>query len=236
MITTKNPGLGTMRPQESIPVVIVKAEARVDSRILAGHLGVKPKNTFELILRYETEFREIDQLLFKTADGKRIQGGGNAERYALVTEDQSFFLLSLSRNSKRVVRLKMRLIQSFRQARDALELGKGYLPFYHDLHDAVKHLADAAKTAGSGTPAHVFHSNVNRMVNAAMGLGSGERHTLAPHQRIAIMASNHIAQKAIERTLSGGGDHRSAYADAKKQVQNYAIGAHLLLGTVNHGA
>lgn len=49
--------------------------------------------------------------------GERTQGGGNAERFALLNEDQAFFLLALSRNTERVVELKSDLIMAFREAR-----------------------------------------------------------------------------------------------------------------------
>lgn len=214
---------------ESLMLVVTKDVARVDSRILAGQLGVEHRSTFALILRYEDEFQEIDQLRFKNADGKRVQGGGNAERYALLTEDQSFFLLTLSRNSERVVRLKMRLVQAFRRARDGMEISKDYLPFYHQLHAEVRHLAEVAHASGSTTPECMFHISMNRMVNAVMGLESGERGTLTPQQRLAVATANFIAQKAIEVALGAGADHHRAYLEAKRQVENFACGAHLLL-------
>lgn len=214
---------------ESLTLVVTKDVVRVDSRILAGQLGVEHRSTFALILRYEGEFQEIDQLRFKNADGKRAQGGGNAERYALLTEDQSFFLLTLSRNSERVVRLKMRLVQAFRRARDGMEISKDYLPFYHQLHDEVRHLAEVAHASGSTTPECMFHITMNRMVNAAMGLESGERGTLSPQQRLAVATANFIAQKAIEAALGAGVDHHCAYIEAKRQVEKFANGAHLLL-------
>lgn len=215
---------------ETLSLVVVKDVACVDSRILAGHLGVKHSSTFELILKYESDFYEIDQLRFKTGAGQRIQGGGNGERYALLTEDQSFFLMTLSRNSERVVRLKMRLVQAFRRARDAVEIAKDYLPGYHQLQGEVKHLAEVAHAAGSRTPERVFHININRLVNNACGLAPGQRAELTPQQRMAVASAGFIVQKAIELALDAGADYHDAYASAKVQVHLYASGASLLLG------
>lgn len=214
---------------ETLPLVVAKDVARVDSRILAGQLGVQHRSTFSLILQYENELQEIDQLRFKNADGKRTQGGGNAERYALLSEDQAFFLLTLSRNTKNVVRLKMRLVQAFRRVRDNVEISKDYLPFYHQLHEGVRHLAEVAHAAGSTTPERMFHLNMNRLVNSAVGLASGERANLTPQQRIAVTAANFIVQKAIQQALESGADHHNAYLEAKRQVEHYASGVHLLL-------
>jgi hypothetical protein len=120
-------------------------------------------------------------------------------------------------------------VQAFRRARDGVEIGKDYLPFYHQLHDEVKRLADAAHDAGSNAPERVFHINLNKLVNGALGLKSGERVSLTPQKRMAVMASCVIAQKAIEKVLMAGGDHHSAYAEAKRQVEQYARGAAPLL-------
>ncbi len=214
---------------ETLPLVVAKDVARVDSRILAGQLGRKHKNIFGQILKFENEFQEIDQLLFKTTVGKRVQGGGNAERYVLLSEDQAFFLLTLSRNNERVVRLKMRLVQAFRRVRDNVEISKDYLPFYHQLHEGVRHLADVAHAAGSTTPERIFHVNMNRLVNNALGLVSGERASLTPQQRIAVTTANYIVLRAIQQALEAGADHHSAYLEAKRQLESYASGVHLLL-------
>lgn len=214
---------------ETLLLTVDKDVARADSRILAGQLGVEHRSTFALILRYENEFQEIDQLRFKIADGKRTQGGGKAERYALLTEDQSFFLLTLSRNSVCVVPLKKRLVQAFRRVREVVEIGKDYLPYYHDLHDEVRHMVEAAHNAGSTTPERVFHINMNRMLNTVMGLESGERASLTPQQRLAVTTANFIALQAIRQALDAGGDHHNAYAEAKQQVEGYVRGAALLL-------
>lgn len=214
---------------ESLLLLVVKDIPLVDSRILAEQLGVKHRSAFALIQRYAPKFQTIDQLRFKNAVGERIQGG-NAERFALLTEDQALFLLTLSRNSERVVHLKMRLVQAFRRARDGVEIGKDYLPGYHDLHDEVKRIYGAAQAAGSTTPERMFHINVNKMLNAALGLKAGERGTLTPQQRLAVTTGNIIVQKSIEMTLAAGGDHRAAHVEAKRQVEGYARGAALLLG------
>lgn len=219
---------------ESLPLTIIKDMARVDSRIIAEQLGRKHKSTFELILRYKNELEQLHHLPFKTEDGYRSQGGGKAKHFALLSEDQAYFVLTLSRNNVRAVSLKLKLVQAFRHARDAAEIGKGYLPLYHELHAEVKHLAEVAHAAGSVTPERVFHMNLNKLVNNALGLSPGQRGNLTPQKRMAVISAGFIAQKAIETTLEAGGDHHDAYASAKTQVQRYASGAALLLGA-QHG-
>ncbi|ENT5139833.1 TPA: P63C domain-containing protein [Pseudomonas aeruginosa] len=101
-----------------IKLVHSAGEARVDSRVIAEQLGVKHKHSFALVTRYQRKFEELGQLPFQKEVGRRAQGGGRAERFALLNEDQAYFLLSLSRNSDLVVDLKLRLVKAFRDVRN----------------------------------------------------------------------------------------------------------------------
>ena len=80
---------------EPLTLSITTLEPRVDSRTLARNMGVKSRASFALIERYADTLKAHGQLTFKKAVGERQQGGGNAERYAMLNENQSFFLLTL---------------------------------------------------------------------------------------------------------------------------------------------
>lgn len=100
-----------------IRLTLIKDEPRVDSRLLAEQLGNKPKNSMALIERYLAKFEEFGVAPFQTEKPLAGTAGGRPERFALLNEDQAFFLLSLSRNTDRVVELKASLIMAFREAR-----------------------------------------------------------------------------------------------------------------------
>lgn len=101
----------------AIVLIQSKGEARADSRVLAEQLGVKPKNTLGLIERYLSKFERFGVVPFETEKPGAGSAGGRPERFALLNEDQCYFLLSLSRNNDRVVELKADLIMAFREAR-----------------------------------------------------------------------------------------------------------------------
>ncbi len=101
----------------TVPLTQSQGEPRVDSRVLAEQLGTKHKSSVELIDKYADKIRRFGHLPFQTEVGKRVQGGGKAERFALLNEDQAFFLLALSRNTDRAVELKSSLVMAFREAR-----------------------------------------------------------------------------------------------------------------------
>lgn len=100
-----------------VMVTQIGGEPRVDSRQLAKQLGTKHKNPMALIERYLAKFEEFGVVPFQTEKPLAGTAGGRPERFALLNEDQAFFLLSLSRNTDRVVELKASLIMAFREAR-----------------------------------------------------------------------------------------------------------------------
>ncbi len=51
--------------QSAIPLHESHGEARVDSRIIAAHLGVQHHTTFELIKDYADDFKKFGVCLFK---------------------------------------------------------------------------------------------------------------------------------------------------------------------------
>ncbi|WP_443503477.1 Rha family transcriptional regulator [Pseudomonas helleri] len=100
-----------------VALIQSKGEPRVDSRVLAEQLGNKHKNTMALIERYTLKIKQFGLLPFQTEARPAGQHGGGDARFALLNEDQAFFLLALSRNTDRVVELKSSLILAFREAR-----------------------------------------------------------------------------------------------------------------------
>lgn len=100
-----------------IHLVTAADEIRVDSREIAAGLGVKSRSANILIDRYMGRFQRFGVLAFEMAKPKEGGKGGRPERFALLNEDQCYFLLSLSRNTERVVDMKANLVQAFGSAR-----------------------------------------------------------------------------------------------------------------------
>lgn len=75
-----------------------------------------------VLKKYQTVIESrFGDIYFKNGDGiRRPQGGGAQEVYALLTEPQCNFALSLSRNSPNIVERKADLIADFERAKTAL--------------------------------------------------------------------------------------------------------------------
>lgn len=206
-----------------VSLVNVDNELRVDSRILAEKLNNHHKNVMELLLKYEQQFKRFGQLPFETELGERRHGGGNPTRFALLNEDQSYFLLSLARNTEHVVELKANLVAAFSKARQPLGPEEEYLPTYRALHDTVDALASQSKNK------KFVHMNFNKLINSTIGVEAGQRHAL-PIPRKALMV---VAQATATHAISTAKDHHDGYQMAKSAMQALKPVAQQLSGQNN---
>lgn len=90
----------------------------VDSRLIAEQLGIEHRSFLQTLDDYKTQMEQAFGFLrFENAE---IQGRGRPGRYALLTEDQATFVMTLSRNSDEVVQCKLKLVQAFSRAKQVL--------------------------------------------------------------------------------------------------------------------
>lgn len=96
-------------------------EARADTRQLAIRMQNKHRNVLGLIDDYAEEFKAFGPLAFETEvrAGQQKSGGGMPSRFAMLNEEQCYFLLTLVRNSDATVPMKRELVRAFSEFRRA---------------------------------------------------------------------------------------------------------------------
>lgn len=167
-------------------------EPRVDTRILADHLGLQHESIAKLVKDYKDDFAQLGKVRFEigASPGSRT---GQKVRFAMLNEDQCYLLLSYSRNTSRVRSLKIKLVQAFKEAREARRLTEGeYLPVYHQLHDTIH------KLAGGSSNERFVHMNVNKAINKAVGIDAGQRASLDLPVMSLVTVAQIVAQRAME--------------------------------------
>ena len=86
----------------------------VDSRLIAESLGIAHKNLLATIDKYKQQIESTFGIIaFETRKSKR----GKPEKFAWLTENQTTFLMTLSRNTERVVQCKVELVKAFAEAK-----------------------------------------------------------------------------------------------------------------------
>lgn len=184
-------------------------EARIDSRTVARGLKNQHKAVLALLDRYVDVFKQHGQLTFKKEVGERVQGGGNAERYALLNENQAYLLLNLSRNTEIVVALKSKLIAAFSEARRCADMRqREYLPSYHHLQEAIHAKSATASKEG------LVHMNVAKLLNKTVGLEAGQRASAPIPQQALLIVAQAIAAQAMQSAH----DHHDGYQRIKQSM------------------
>lgn len=104
----------------------------VDSRLIAERLGVNHKDWYRnILLKYQTETEQaFGQLRFENGTVKNSVGAVNKVNFALLTEDQATFLMTLSRNTPEVVTCKAVLVKSFSEAKQIIQ-AKHQAPYWY---------------------------------------------------------------------------------------------------------
>ncbi|MBC7621730.1 MAG: Rha family transcriptional regulator [Candidatus Saccharibacteria bacterium] len=205
----------SMHPTETsvLSLVATKDEQRVDSRLLAANMGKVHQSLFELVKDHRADFEDFGKVRFETGPSPGSKTG-QKERFAMLNEDQAFLLLTYTRNTARTRQLKVRLVKAFGEARRAAQAhSTEYLPGYHALHDAMYTLA-------AGSPNERFaYSNLNKLVNKAVGIEAGQRSTLADFPRSAVIMAHAIATRAI----LGANDAKEAYILVKQALSTMVL-------------
>lgn len=104
-----------------LALAVIDGEPRIDSRIVAAELGVTHEATQKLVDKYSEQFQQLGSLRFEIGVVKGHQGGGNPEKFYLLNEDQTYFLMTLVRNTEQAVELKKRLVMAFAECRKQVE-------------------------------------------------------------------------------------------------------------------
>lgn len=188
--TKQGHSTATAKTMQLLALVPTKAEPRVDSRLLAKHLGGNHANILELVTDYRADFEQLGVVRFQTEKPMPGSKGGRPERFALLNEDQAYLLLTYRRNTAKVRAIKVQLVKAFAQARRAAAVRKTeYLPSYHAMQERIHALAE-------GSPNERFiHMNVAKLVNKVAGIEAGQRPD-APLPIQSVLAVAHMMAAA----------------------------------------
>ncbi len=95
----------------------------VDSRLLAQELGIQHRSFYQkLILKYQKEIEEDWGVLrFEIAKIAEASQRGRPEKYVLLTEQQSYLVLTYSKNTAAARQCKRNLVKAFDEAKKLIK-------------------------------------------------------------------------------------------------------------------
>jgi anti-repressor protein len=199
-------------PASTLVVVTLDGEARVSSAALAQRLGVQHASSLALVDSHLDDFEELGRVRFEI-EPLVTRGGPQKSRVAYLTEDQSYLLLTHTRNTVEARACKLGLIQAFRIAREqgraapisALEI------FELAAASERRRLELESNAAVTAPKVQAFDALMNAegiftVQVAAKLLGSGEMRLFRFLRDRAVLLSsqdcwNQPAQKFVQRGL-----------------------------------
>ncbi len=96
----------------------INGEPRASTLVIAEAIHLKHKQVMANVDKFANEFKELGSFAFQTRMGNH---GGVPVRYAELNEPQATFLISLSRNTPKVVEFKLKLVKEFYTMRELLK-------------------------------------------------------------------------------------------------------------------
>ena len=209
-----------------LSIALIKSEFRVDSRLLSPELNHRHRTILENLDKYKSQFESLGHLPFETELGYN----NLPVRFAMLNEDQCYFLLTLMRNNNHIVSAKLKLVKAFRDSRTQLAKrdiarieGK---QVRHLETDAIRDLVNYARTSGSKN-ADMYYMTITKMTNAALNIDAGQRDSLETRKLDEIKMAETMVKIAISDGLNAGLGYKEIYKLCKERVSSIAV---LLLG------
>jgi Rha family phage regulatory protein len=105
----------------NITVTEINETLVVDSRMIAKELGIQHKNLIQNIRCHQTAIEYFGAVAFETREFKTAQGNSTQEVFAYLNEEQATFVMTLSRNTPKVIQCKQNLVRAFYDAKQAIK-------------------------------------------------------------------------------------------------------------------
>jgi len=104
----------------SLAVTEYNGQNVVDSRLIAEELGIEHSSFIKTIKKYADDLRTFGHLGFEIGTVQNSVGARNEQVFCYLNEDQATFVMTLSRNTEKVVNCKKRLVEAFSKAKKVI--------------------------------------------------------------------------------------------------------------------
>lgn len=224
-------------------VLLEGKQAYTTTRIIAEGCGVKHFAVMKLVKKYKKRLGAISRVsgfkIQKFAPVSKSGGaGGRPGEEAFLDEIQTTFLITLMRNSERVVNFKERLTVDFFKMRTALAnlAAQQRDPAWLDMRkdgkiaqrrktDTIKKFVEYATQQGSKS-ANKYYLALAKMENSALFFleqrFANVREVLIIRQLMIVSMADDVVKKALKDGMEKGLDYKDCYKLAKERVITFA--------------
>jgi phage regulator Rha-like protein len=198
-----------------ITIVEVAGELVVDSRIIAEQLGIKHKNFLGIIRSHQAVIEEhFGVLAFETAKPSEDSPGGRPETFVYLNEGQSTFVMTLSRNTPKVLVCKVGLVKAFSDQKRQLE-NPIDRKLFTELADRIAQLEKSVPALPPAMPAISTRNQISKLVND-YAFFTGFQHERV-WRKIYAALNDHFNYDVSKKKAKGS---KIDQIDADKQLDN----------------
>lgn len=216
----------SMLPITGSFLVNVEGEQRISSALIAKSIGVENRAISALIRKHKARLSTFGQVTFEMSPNGQ-------KKVVLLNEDQATFILTLSKNSEKVVDFKHQLVTAFSNLRrkqaivdenhakvewqERRELGK---LTRHTQTDAIQTFLDYAGNQGSSNYPLRGYSILTKMVNNALQID--DRETVSEEQLHLVATAELLVARTLIEGMNVGLAYKNIYQRCRTKVHDLA--------------
>lgn len=207
-------------------------EVFTDTLVIAEGVGIEHRAVMQLLKTHST----TDTL--STFQMLKVTRGGRPLEYAKLTEIQATFLITLMRNSEKVIAFKEKLTTEFFRQRQIISqlvaqqknpdwqnIRKDGKAVYHQKTNVIKQFVDYATEQGSQN-AKNYYAGLAKMENSSLFFLEQKyknvREILTIRQLMQVATADQIVEKALLDGMEQGLSYKDCYRLAKDRVTAFA--------------
>jgi len=216
----------SMLPITGSFLVNVEGEQRISSALIAKSIGVENRAISALIRKHKARLSTFGQVTFEMSPNGQ-------KKVVLLNEDQATFILTLSKNSEKVVDFKHQLVTAFSNLRrkqaivdenhakvewqERRELGK---LTRHTQTGAIQTFLDYAGNQGSSNYPLRGYSILTKMVNNALQID--DRETVSEEQLHLVATAELLVARTLIEGMNVGLAYKNIYQRCRTKVHDLA--------------
>lgn len=204
-------------------VLVKNNDTFTSSIIIANGTGNKHKNVKELIVKYQTQLKALGTLSVLNGESS----GGRPEQYYLLNEPQATFLITLLKNTKKVVDFKLELVKQFyamrkfileKQSKEWQETRKNGILTRKAETSTIKQLVEYAKNQGSKNSDKLYMT-YSKLANRIIGVNKRDTATIMQLNNLSL--AENIILHCIENGIKEGKPYKEIYQDSKQRLDMF---------------
>jgi phage regulator Rha-like protein len=195
-----------------------------NSKVVSEGTGIRHDKLKESIRKHEVKLRKLGQL--STSYGGESTGGRRLEVYDL-NEQQATFLITLLKNTEKVVDFKLELVRQFYEMRRFIlerQSNEWIATRYHGKltrkaeTDTIQKLVEYAKGQGS-EHADMLYVTYSKLANGMTGIKKRDDATISQLNNLELVEN--IILHVIESGIMRDKHYKEIYKDCKSRLESF---------------